>query len=285
MSEMAKPKKAKVRPATADDFDAVYPLLRELNSTRFSREIWQRLFTNLWERENWSPGYVLDNGERIVGFLGALFYKTELNGEDHTVCNLTAWIVEDAYRSNSIMLLMPFLKMKQTTLTSLTSSREAYKVYKKLGFRDIEQASRILYPVPSLCNSFKVLTSEDEVKPLLRKDELECYQNHQCLDIAQLVITDGSESCFLQITRRLGRGQIQKVSNPEFFQRVIGKVCRKVCRAIDVNSLQVDERFLAGKSVLLSRKKCFPQEKQAKGALSDMLIDGAYSELSVLATP
>lgn len=62
--------KAKVRPATAEDFDAVYPLLQELNNTRFTREIWKRLFTNLWDQRDWFPGYVLDTGNNIVGFLG-----------------------------------------------------------------------------------------------------------------------------------------------------------------------------------------------------------------------
>ena len=254
MSTSALPK-AKVRSATADDFEAVYPLLQELNSTRFTREIWQRLFTNLWHQDDWCPGYVLDTGEEIVGFLGGLNSTTSIEGEPHTVCNLTAWIVKDEYRSNSIMLLMPFLKMKNTSLTSLTSSPEAYKVYKKLGFKDVDSGCRVIYPIPLLSRKYRIISSRDEIVSVLNKKEKEIYADHEGLDVKQLVISDGREHCYLVLTRRLGRGHIQLVGNVELFRKGITAMCRSICKKVDVKSLQVDERFLAGQKIMLSRKK------------------------------
>ena len=277
--------KAKIRPATADDFDGIYPLLQELNSTRFTREIWQRLFTNLWDQEDWCPGYVLDNGDELVGFLGGLNSETELNGEAHTVCNLTAWIVKDEYRSNSIMLLMPFLKRKNTSLTSLTSSPEAYKVYKKLGFKDIDTECRIIYPLPSVSRHYRVISAIDEVVAVLSPQQKKVFIDHEGLDVKQLVISDGNEHCYLLMTRRLDRGHIHQLSNVELFRKAIGATNRSICKAIDVKSLQVDERFLGEKKIFLSRKKMFSQPKQVRGKLSPLLVNAAYSELSVLATP
>ncbi|AMO54706.1 hypothetical protein GZ77_24115 [Endozoicomonas montiporae] len=283
MSAAALPK-AKVRAATAEDFDAVYPLLQELNSTRFTREIWQRLFTNLWQQDDWCPGYVLDNGEEVVGFLGGLNSTTELNDEVHTVCNLTAWIVKDEYRSNSIMLLMPFLKRKNTSLTSLTSSPEAYKVYKKLGFKDVDSECRIIYPLPSITGKYRVISDREKVLQALSQQEEKVFSDHEGLDVKQLVISDRKEHCYLLITRRLGRGHIHKISNVELFRKAIGAVSRTICKSINVKSLQVDERFLEGQKILLSRKKAFSQPKQVRGLLPPVLVDAAYSELSVLAT-
>ena len=282
MSAPALPK-AKVRAAMAEDFDAVYPLLQELNSTRFTREIWQRLFTNLWHQEDWSPGYVLDNGEDVVGFLGGLNSRTVLDGETHTVCNLTAWIVKDEYRSNSIMLLMPFLKRKNTSLTSLTSSPEAYKVYKKLGFKDVDTECRIIYPLPSFSRQYKVLSAKDEVLTVLNEKEKKVFTDHEGLDVKQIVISDGQEHCYLLMTRRLGRGHIQMISNVELFSKAVGVTCGSICKSIGVKSLQVDERFMAGQKILLSRRKVFPQPKQVRGKLSALQVNAAYSELSVLA--
>ena len=284
MSAPALPK-AKVRAARAEDFDAVYPLLQELNSTRFTREIWQRLFTNLWQQEDWCPGYVLDNGEAVVGFLGGLNSTTVVDGEAHTVCNLTAWIVKDEYRGNSILLLMPFLKRKNTSLTSLTSSPEAYKVYKKLGFKDVETGCRIIYPLPSFSRKYNVLSAKDEVLAVLSEKEKKVFADHGGLDVKQVVISDGREHCYLLMTRRLGRGHIQMVSNVELFRKAVGATCGSICKRIDVKSLQVDERFLGGQKILLSRKKMFSQPKQVRGKLPALQVNAAYSELSVLATP
>ena len=205
--------KAKVKAATAEDFDAVYPLLQELNNTRFTREIWQRLFTNLWDQEDWCPGYVLDTGSDIAGFLGGLVSCIEKGGETLRVCNLTAWIVKDEYRSSSIMLLMPFLRQKNTILTSLTSSPEAYKVYKKLGFKDLDASCRILYPVPARGGCYELSTAPSEVRDSLTSREQLCFDHHENLDVQQCVIWRGNRHCYLLITRRLGRGHIQEVGD------------------------------------------------------------------------
>ena len=277
--------KAKVRAAGAEDFDAVYPLLQKLNNTRFSREVWQRLFTNLWHQEGWSPGYVLDTGERIVGFLGGLYSDVVLKGEKQRVCNLTAWIVEDEYRSNSIMLLMPFLRQKKTTLTSLTSSPEAYAVYKKLGFKDLDTACRVIYPLPSLRRNLRLVTGEAEMLSLFSEAERELYEHHKELDVRQLVVTNGREHCYLLMTRRLGRGHFQQIGNVDFFRKNIGGFRGGLCKILDVKTLQVDERFLGGRKLTGSRQKAFAQPKQVRGDLAGIEVSGAYSELAVLATP
>lgn len=277
--------KAKVRAAAAEDFNAVYPLLQELNNTRFTREIWQRLFTNLWGQEGWCPGYVLDTGSDITGFLGGLISQVEKSGETLRVCNLTAWIVKDEYRSNSIMLLMPFLRQKNTILTSLTSSPEAYKVYRKLGFKDLDACCRILYPVPAWGSRYKLLTVPSEVRDSLTSREQQCFDHHKNLDVRQCVVRHGGRHCYLLITRRLGRGHIQEVGDTELFRESIGVLRGQLCKALDVKSLQVDERFLAGKNIFMSRKKVFAQPRQFKGKITAEDVTAAYSELVVLATP
>ena len=71
----------------------------------------------------------------------------------------------------------------------------------------------------------------------------------------------------------------------ELFRESIGVLRWKLCRALDVKSLQVDERFLAGKKIFMSRNKTFAQPKQFKGKVTAEAVTAAYSELAVLATP
>ncbi|KEQ18303.1 GNAT family protein [Endozoicomonas numazuensis] len=277
--------KAKVRAAVAEDFDQVYPLLQQLNNTRFTKAIWKRLFTNLWEQENGSPGYVLDTGEKIVGFLGGICSETMSGNQSQVVCNLTAWIVEEEYRSASMMLLMPFLRQKTVVLTSLTSSPEAYAVYKKLGFKDLDTAARVIYPFPAFMSNVELITEPEQVRSLLSEQERQSFDDHASLDVWQCVIKKEDCICYLLGFRRLGRGHIQRVGDIELFRESIAQVRWRLCKEIDVKSLQVDERFLEGKKLLLSRLKHFPQPKQYKGSIPAERVNASYSELVVLATP
>ncbi|WP_422135773.1 hypothetical protein [Endozoicomonas sp. ALD040] len=283
MSATDKPE-AKVREAVAEDFVRVYPLLRQLNSTRFTEAIWKRLFTNLWGQENWSPGYVLDTGEKIVGFLGGFYSEEIVGGQRQVTCNLTAWIVDEAYRSSSLMLLMPFLRKKSVVLTSLTSSPEAYTVYKRLGFKDLDTHARVIYPWPSFSHSPELVTDPEKVRKLLNEQECRCFDAHLPLDVRQCVIRKEDRVCYLLITRRLNRGHIHRLGDVELFRETISQVRWPLCKALSVKALQVDERWLAGKRLLLSRLKRFSQPKQYRGSIPADRVNASYSELVVLAT-
>ncbi len=282
--------KAKVRAAVAEDFAQVYPLLRQLNDTRFTEAVWKRLFTNLWNQKNWSPGYVLDTGEQIVGFLGGLYlvgglHSEGIDGQHHSVCNLNSWIVDEAYRSSSMMLLMPFLRQKSLVLTSLTSSPEAYAVYKKLGFKDLDTAARVIYPVPSFMGTVELITEPGSVRAFLTEQERQCFDAHDDLDVWQCVIRKKARVCYLLGTRRLGRAHIHCIGSTELFRETIGQIRWKLCMTLGVKGLQVDERFLGGRKLMLSRLKHFSQPKQYRGNLPADRVNASYSELVVLATP
>lgn len=179
---------------------------------------------------------------------------------------------------------MPFLRKKNTVLTSLTSSPEAYQVYKKLKFQDLDTACRIIYPVPNFSPRYELLTDIPGVQRYSVGFTQRCFEHHKELDAKQFLIRDQKRICYLLITRRLGRGHIQEIGDVELFRESIGVLRGALCRALDVKSLQVDERFLGGMKLFLSRKKAFSQPKQFKGNISAQDVTAAYSELVVLAT-
>ena len=277
-------KKARVRPAVAEDFQAVYPLLQQLNNTRFTREIWQRLFRNLWQAEDWFPGYVLETDKEIVGFLGCIASEQIVSGKRQRIINITSWIVQEQYRSSSILLLLPLLKQKDITLTSLTSSSESYRVYKQLGFQDLESSVRVIYPWWPARNGFNLVSDKERVLGMLNPAVRDHYIGHQELPVEQFCITYGREYCFFIVTNRLGRGHVQYISNLTFFRLRTALLTRMICSHLTVKSIQVDERFLMGKWLLFSRKKKLKQGRQYK---SEMLpataISGIWSELVILA--
>ena len=137
---------ALVRKAVAEDFEGIYPLLVKFNNPRLSKDDWRSLFFDNWHSNEGYFGYVLEEGEHIVGFLGLMFSSRMLNDKEEKFCNITSWIVEKKFRSQSLLLLLPVLKLQSYTLTICTASKETYAVARKLGFQDLESSMRIIFP-------------------------------------------------------------------------------------------------------------------------------------------
>jgi hypothetical protein len=278
--------KAKVRPATPEDFDQVLPLLKQLNDTRITETVWHRLFANLWQQTDYQPGYVLDTGERLVGFMGTLYSERVIDGETHTICNLTSWIVEEDYRSSSLFLLMPIVRQKGITFTSLTSSPEAYAVYNKLGFADLDTEARVIYRNPLRSGkAYNVITNTTAMRDLLNDTEQRYLDDHQMLDCTHLLIERDGQYCYCLVEIKRGKLHLHYVSDLAFFRQHLAGFRTKLLATLGQKCLQIDERLLQNQSLMFSRKKTFTQAKQFKSAtLSADQIDGLYSELLVLAT-
>ena len=275
----------KIRPAIAMDFERVYPLLRQLNDTRMTREVWQRLFLPLWREPGFCPGYVIEDGDDLVGFIGTLYSVRRFNGVEHRVCNLTSWIVLPEYRHQSVMLLLPILRDKAVTLTSLTSSPEAYAVYKKLGFSDLDSAARVIYRFPPLLPGRFQLYRGSEVAARLSPPLEQIYRDHAGLDLEHCVVEKHGGSCYLVAELKRGRAHIHFLSEPGWFRDNLGAIRYQLLTALGVKTLQLDERFLQHKTIFPSRRKVFDQPKQLRStALGAGDIDALYSELVVLAT-
>jgi hypothetical protein len=64
---------AEVRPVRPQDFESLYPLLLRFENPRMSREDWRRMLFDLaWATEEPFRGYALWDGDKAVGFLGAI---------------------------------------------------------------------------------------------------------------------------------------------------------------------------------------------------------------------
>lgn len=55
-------------------------------------------------------GYVLKDGNKIVGFLGTMFSERIINKKKYTYCNLHTWIVNESHRLSSYQLLLPVVE-------------------------------------------------------------------------------------------------------------------------------------------------------------------------------
>ena len=77
-----------VRRAVAIDFEETYPLFVKFNNSHLSKEDWRQLFVDHWRSNEGYFGYVLEDKERIVGFLGLMFSRRVINVKEEKFCNI-----------------------------------------------------------------------------------------------------------------------------------------------------------------------------------------------------
>src|SRR5215468_5831498 len=93
-----------IREARADDFKRVYPLLLAFKNPHVKEENWRQLFVDHSGLQNDRFGWVLVDGDEVVGFIGTIFSDRTIRGQTVRLCNLSNWIVKQEYRMHSLAL-------------------------------------------------------------------------------------------------------------------------------------------------------------------------------------
>ena len=298
-TKVIKPKaiKPKVRPAEIEDFDKVYPLLKEINSKRLTRDDWFHLFQNHWVIEEFSPGIVLEAGDEIVGYIGTIYSKQMLAGQPCLFCNLTSWIVQDEYRSHSIMMIFPILRNKKfrdrnLILTSFSSNDVTYNVYKKLGFKDGNVSKRIVYPFPffnkfsfskEVSKEYQIIIDSKKIDENINSETKALFDDHKSFGNIYTLIKYQGKQCLLMGVKRNKLFKLYYVSDKLFFQTHLKYFRTALMKMLQANKMRVDEQLLNDAPLFLSRKVTRGNPYQYKSKM-DILntLSPEYSEIFLL---
>jgi len=138
--------KVLVRPAHVGDIDAIVPLLRTGFGSHWSPEMWLRLFQYPEVENQPNLGFVLESGDQLVGFLGAIYSERLVGERLERFCNLSSWYTIPQFRNFSLKLLMALLAQRGYTFTNLTPSEQVVQVMKACGFRPLESHKLLCGP-------------------------------------------------------------------------------------------------------------------------------------------
>ncbi len=292
---------ARVELATPVLFDAIYPLLQELNP-RVSQERWRLLVDYRWRSADDPMGYVLVERQNIVGFIGTLFSRRIIDGKDVRLCNTTNWVVKEEFRAESLSLFMAVLKLRDCTITNLTSSMKVSALMIKLGFKHLERTERLLFPVPVLPGltgrGRPVFVSDHgAIAETLRGTDLQIFRDHSGWDCGHLVVqTRGGggegadEYCYLVFKTRprrvLGRDiplcHIHYISNLRLFLRYLSGIRLYFFKTFRSWVLVVDDRLIGHRPVAFSKVHRLRAPRYFRSdVLAAEQIDNLYTELVV----
>lgn len=274
----------RVRKAEVEDFEQVYPLLQEINNTRLSWGDWHKLFENHWNLAEFSPGMVLATEDEIVGYLGTVFSIQMVDGKEQLFCNLTSWIVREAWRSHSFMMLLPLVRNKDIVLTSFSSNDVTYAVYKKLGFKDGHFGRRIVYSWPSFYSGqYSLISDHSEIEQKISVQNRKIFDDHKSFGNTCLLIQYQDQECLLLGVTRKKRLKIYYASNIDFMCQHFKHFRQKLMAHFKVRRIQVDGYILKDSFLWFSRRVKRGNPYQYKTGLDNLTPPSPqYSEIFLL---
>ncbi|MEZ0340668.1 hypothetical protein ACAG25_11870 [Mycobacterium sp. pV006] len=274
-------------PITDEDVRAVAEFLHDHHDGRVP---WMRACAGgSWQVRRPNNGFMLRDGERVVGALLALYSERMIDGRAVQICNIGTWCVLPAYRSRSMALLNALLAQEGNHFTVLSPNPGPQEVLSWMGFSHLDTTAALLpnLPWPSLPGRFDVITEPRVVERTLVGSQRQIYRDHVCaLAARQLVLAHDGATChvmYREFRHAVGTGyaMILYVSDPLVFRRCLRALTRHLLLRRGLIATLIEIRILGDRSDVPSW--CFRLRDRRKMYRSDSLaehqIDYLYSEL------
>jgi hypothetical protein len=278
-------------PISDADIPAVAAFLhRELNQ-RVSAQAWATAMTVPWHVDAPNHGFLVRDGDEIVGAYIAFYSQRRFGERVERFCNLGAWCVRPQYRLHSLRMLKAMLAQEEYTFTDLSPSGNVIPLNQRLKFQFLDTSTALVVNLPWPGWPGRVRLSADPavIENTLTGDDLRIYRDHVGAAAAHhLLIRSGADTCYL-IFRRDRRKRLPLfasllyVSNPALLARSWRHVSRHLLLRHRIPLTLVELR-VAGSRPGWATMLAAPRRKMFKSStVSDAQIDYLYSELTCVA--
>jgi acetoacetyl-CoA synthetase len=278
-----------VGPVQTHEIDAVCAFLEQNMHRGMAGEEYKRLFSYDWLRDKPNRGFVMKDGGKIVGFLGAVYAERAIDGREERFCNLTNWCVLPAYRYASLSLLFAILKDPAQTVINLSPTEEVQKMLAALRFRVLDTFKLFTGPFTHAATLFASPrpTIESDRAVLLERlssDDRQLYEDHEATKCGHLMLALPDEYSYVIFKRRKKNGiafsELLYVRNPALLRRHFERAKLHIFGKDRTCLLAVDERLLGGRPRLVWPYKRVSMFR-SRTVRADK-IDNLYSELALL---
>jgi hypothetical protein len=238
------PQELTIQQASASDFSRVLSLLKQFRSAHLIKdETWEKLFTRKWKGSDSSCGLIMMAGNKPVGFIHSLFSERIIAGKRFQFGNLGTWIVEPEYRSKSMMLFFPFMKLKSITLSSFTANPRFIPILEGFGFKELEDRIYFLPPQLSFNRKVKVEKDKKAIEKMLQGEPYRIFMDHSDLSCQHILLDTPRGTCYLvfnrTIKKRLPVAFLNYVSDLNLFLHYIQSASIQICSALRVVALMI----------------------------------------------
>lgn len=237
-----------------------------------------------WKAEAPNHGFMLCNGQGIVGVHMAFYSERLIAGRTERFCDLGTWFVLPEFRFYSIRLIKALLAQEGYHFTALTPNHKVASIHTRLGFQTLDTSAAIIpnLPWPTPPGRTTVSADPDIIASTLTGTELDLYHDHaQALAARHIVLLRGSDSCYVVYREAKVRGVplavIIHVSDPQLFQHAILPLTRHLLVRHRLLATLAELRII-GRRPFLSRKVTLWPKLYRSASLEPAQIDYLYSE-------
>ena len=271
-------------PITDADVPAVAEFLCTVHDSRIP---WSEAFTHApWPVDAPNHGFMLRDGERVVGTLLALYSQRRIAGRTERFCNMTSWCVLPEYRARSMSLLNAVLAQEGYHFTVLSPDVGPREILAWLKFQAFDTSAALVpnLPWPTLPGGTRISADPDVIARTLTGEELALYQDHAgALAASHVVLIDGEESCYVMFRTDRYKGApvlavVLHVSNPLLFQRSLKVLTRHLLVRHGAIATIAEMRITGYKPLMSIAVNRRPKMYRSTGLQAGQ-IDYLYSEL------
>ena len=275
-------------PITDADVAVVAEFLHANLNVRVPASAWRGAMAVPWKVEAPNHGFMLRNGQRVVGAYLAFYSERVVAGQEEQFCNLGAWCVLPDFRCHSIRLLKALLAQDGYHFTDLSPSGSVVPLNAKLKFRSLDTSTALVpnLPWPTVPRRTRISADPEVIESTLAGPELQLYRDHaQAAAARHLVLIRGRESCYVMF-RNVRRkdlpvfAAILHVGNPELFGRAICSLTRHLLVRHRALATLAELRIVGSRPRLSIMLPAARPKMYQSPSLEPAQIDDLYSELA-----
>jgi hypothetical protein len=238
-----------------------------------------------------NAGFMLVDGDDIVGAHLAFYSERIIDGNPERFCNLGAWCVLPGHRFHGIRLLKALLRQPGYHFVDFSPSGNVVAINARLGFRHLDARTRLVPHLPwPWGRSVQIISDPAAIEALLVGDELKFFRDHARAQAARhLVLKQGDDVCYVifrhERWKRVPRFvSILYVSNPPVFQRLTRRFSRHMFLHHRALGTLAEDRIVKQRPQGPSFRIQAPRPRMFRSeTLQPHDIDYLYSELTYLA--
>jgi len=258
-----------------------------LHANLDDRVPWARVCSAMpWKVNAPNHGFMLQDGQRIVGVHLAFYSERLIAGKPERFCNLGGWCVLPEFRFHSLRLLNELLAQDGYHFTGFSPSEKVLPIHRRFQFRYLDTSAALIpnLPWPSVPGLTRISAAPDVIESRLAGPELELYRDHaQALAARHLVLTRGQDSCYVMYREMRYKSlpvlaEILHISNPGLFRRAMGPLTRYLLLHRRLVATLAELRIIGHPPPFSFRVNSWPKTYRSP-SLEAGQIDYLYSEL------
>ena len=220
----------KLEPIRDEDLPAFCAFLHANLNPAIAADVWADAFRQDWGVNKPNNGFLIrDDAGAIVGGIGAIYAAYPVHGKVEQFCNITSWMVLDAYRTQSMRLAMTLISQPGFHYTDLSPTAVVEQSLKFLKFTPMNEARTLLFNLPAphqRLTGAGIASNPAHIEQVLDAASAKVYRDHKHFPWLKFVAVGKGNERSLVIYKRatlksLPSADIIGFTNPEVFLRFL----------------------------------------------------------------